>query len=164
MGDIPGDEIWKQIDTCEYLYLQRLFEPHDNSLTIVLEEAISNKINIQSGKKVLASLPEGLNEGDSWPIEHTPACRVFTLSWKNYISYCVTEEMHGSCGEYSDETFEGRLIRVYSKSHFLDFLSKDTGAHFQPFRHYKIACLNHVIDIASEVQPVLELQPRFLLT
>jgi hypothetical protein len=44
---------------------------------------------------------------------------------------------------------------VYSQSHFLDFIVKDTGAHFEPYRHYQIACQNHKIDIVATSAPVL---------
>jgi hypothetical protein len=31
-----------------------------------------------------------------------------------------------------DEVYTGNLLRVYTKSHFLDHLSRDTGGHFEP--------------------------------
>jgi hypothetical protein len=148
--NIENDPVWKQIDSVSYLFLSRLFEPRDNSLTIILEEAISNKA--KSGPK---QLPGGIIFEDSCPIEPTSDCRVFTLHWKNYVSYCVTEEMVGSCGKYEDEEYTGKLLRIYSKSHFLEFIAKDTGAHSEEYRHYKIACLNHVIDIVSTSTPEL---------
>lgn len=155
MSAIEDHPVWKQIDSSAYLFLERLFEPRDNQLTIVLEEAIAN--NAKSGPTIIAGISL---EGESCPIEPTPDCRIFTLQWKNYVAYCVTEEMHGSCGKYEDEEYAGRLLRIYSKSHFLDFIAKDTGAHFEPYRHYKIACQNHNIDIVSAVDPILESQPR----
>jgi hypothetical protein len=151
MNNPTQETIWQQIDSAAYLFLGRLFEPRDNQLTIVLEEAISNKL--KSGPTVL---PGGITlQGDSAPIEHTADCRVFTLSWKNYVSYCVTEEMHGSCGRYEEEIYTGRLLRIYSKSNFLDFLEKNTGAHANSYQHFEIACLNHIIDIAAIDAPTL---------
>jgi hypothetical protein len=64
--------------------------------------------------------------------------------------------MVGSCGKYEDEEYAGRLLRLYSKSHFLEFIAKDTGAHSEPYRHYKIACLNHVIDVVATSVPELQ--------
>jgi hypothetical protein len=49
---------------------------------------------------------------------------------------------------------------VYTKSHFLDFVGKDTGAHSRPYRHYKIACQNHNIDVISAVAPELTVTER----
>ena len=148
---IENDPVWKQIDSASYLYLGKLFEPRDNSLKVVVEEAISNKA--KSGPTTLAG---GITLEDSCPIEPTSDCRVFTLHWKNYVSYCVTEEMVGSCGRYEDEEYTGRLLRLYSKSHFLEFVAKNTGAHFELYRHYKIACLNHVIDVVATSVPELQ--------
>jgi len=149
--EIQNDPIWQQIDSAAYLFLYKLFEPRDNSLTIILQEAIAN--TLKAGPTIL---PDGLTlPGDSSPIEPTAECRVFRLHWKNYVSYSVTEEMHGSTGNYDQEKYSGRLIRIYSKSNFLDFIEKNTGAHIDDYRHYQIACLNHVIDIASTAFPEL---------
>jgi hypothetical protein len=154
--NIENDPVWKQINAVSYLFLGRLFEPRDNSLTIILEEAVSNK-----AKSGPTTLPGGITlPGDSCPIEPTSDCSVFTLHWKNYVSYCVTEEMVGSCGKYEDEDYTGRLLRLYSKSHYLDFVAKDTGAHFEPYRHYKIACLNHIVDIVATSIPELQSSSR----
>jgi hypothetical protein len=153
--NIENDPLWNRIDSVSYLFLSRLFEPRDNSLTVVLEEAVSNKT--KSGP---IKLPGGVTLEDSCPIEPTSDCLVFTLHWKNYVSYCVTEEMHGSCGQYDDEEYTGRLLRVYSKSQFLDFIGKNTGAHSESYRHYKIACLNHIVDIVATSIPELRALSR----
>ena len=68
-------------------------------------------------------------------------------------AYLVTEECVGSCGSYDDETFSGKLFRVYTKSHFLEHLGRDTGAHTEPVVHYKLTCLNHLIDVAAYAPP-----------
>lgn len=60
-------------------------------------------------------------------------------------------------GEYSDEVYTGKLLRHYAKSHFLDHLGLDTGGHMNLLRHYKVICLNHLIDVASENPPEIEL-------
>lgn len=149
--DLQDDPIWQQIDYAAYLFLNKLFEPRDNALVIVLEEAIANRS--KTGPTIL---PGGLElPGDSCPIEPTPECRVFTLSWKNYVSYCVTEEMHGSTGNYETERSSGRLIRIYEQSNFLEFIAKNTGAHFEDYWHIQIACQNHVIDIVASSTPQL---------
>lgn len=148
--EIQNDPIWQQIDSAAYLFLNKLYEPRDNSLTIVLEEAIANRA--KSGPTIIGDL---MLPGDSCPIEPTDECQVFLLSWKNYVSYCVTEEMHGSTGKYDNEKYTGRLIRIYEKSNFLDYVAKSTGAHFDDYKHYQIACQNHVIDIASTSVPAL---------
>jgi len=46
---------------------------------------------------------------------------------------------------------------VYEKSHLLDHIGRDTGGHFKPFQHYKIICLNHLIDVVSTALPEIEI-------
>jgi hypothetical protein len=138
------DAVLEQLNTVKYLYLQQLSEPKDNSLRIVLDEAID-----------LRSEPTVPGLTGYWPIESTPRCKTFELYWKCYAAYLVTEELVGSnaAGGYEDEVFTGNLLRLYSKSHFLDHLTRDTGGHTDPLQHYKVICLNHLIDVAAYAPP-----------
>ena len=57
------------------------------------------------------------------------------------------------------EEFEGRLFRIYTKSHFLDYVARGplaTKLAPGPFRHYGLFCCNHVIDVASSSEPVIK--------
>jgi hypothetical protein len=142
----------EELNAVKYLYLQQLTEPRDNSLRLVVQEAVVNR----SGqlRSDLADLPELAQiPKDSWPIESTEGCKTFDLYWKHYVAYLVTEEMVGSIGRYEDEAFRGKLLRVYSRSHFLDHLARDTGGHPEPIQHYKLICLNHLIDVAAYTPP-----------
>jgi hypothetical protein len=140
------------LDSVKYLYLQELSEPRDNALRIVVQEAVLNRAN--SVGSIHPELPE-LNEilkGAS-PIESTPTCRTFELTWKHYVAYLVAEECVGSCGHYDDEIYSGNVFRVYTKSHFLEYLSRDTGGHTESILHFKLTCLNHLIDVAAYTAP-----------
>ena len=64
----------------------------------------------------------------------------------------------GFRGSDKDEVYTGNLLRVYTKSHFLDHLSRDTGGDIEPILHYKLICQNHLIDVASYSPP----EVRFL--
>jgi hypothetical protein len=160
------DAALEALNAVEYLYLQRLSEPSDNSLRLVVQEAVVNRSG--AVPPALPGLPE-LAEilKDARRIESIKGCKSFELYWKHYAAYLVTEEMVGSCGGYDDEVFSGKLLRVYSKSHFLDHLARDTGAHIQPILHYKLICLNHLIDIAAYSPPkirVIAATPESLRT
>ncbi len=145
----------ESLNSAKYLYLRELSEPRENSLRIIVDEAIDNRSGPSPVHPDLPELAEILK--DSWPIESTASCKSFELSWKYYIAYLVTEECVGSSGGYDDEVFTGKLLRVYTKSHFLEHLARDTGAHVEPIQHFKLICLNHLIDIASYALPDIRL-------
>jgi hypothetical protein len=101
------------------------------------------------------ALTRVLSVMDASPIESVEICGVFELYWKRYAAYLVTGELIGSNArtEYDDECYTGRLLRVYSKSHFLDHGARDTGGHLDSLQHYKLVCLNHLIDVAAYAPP-----------
>jgi hypothetical protein len=124
----------------------------------VVQEAVANRSGqVRSDLPDLPELTEILK--DSWPIESTEGCKTFDLYWKHYAAYLVTEEMVGSIVRDDDEVFSGKLLRLYSKSHFLDHLARDTGGHPKPIQHYKVSCLNHLIDVAAYAPPEIRIIP-----
>jgi len=134
------------LNAVKYLYLRNLTEPRDNSLRIVVQEAVDNP--------PLPKLRElATNVVHVSPIESTESCRTFEMTWRHYVAYLVTEECVGSCGSDEDEIYSGKLFRVYTKSHFLEHLARDTGLHTKPILHYKLICLNHLIDVAAYAAP-----------
>lgn len=147
------------LNAAKYLYLRELTEPRDNSLRLVVDEAIANRSGARFAAPHLPELENLLQ--NSWPIESTMSCKRFELSWKQVAAYLVTEECVGSGGSYDDETYSGNLLRVYKKSHFLEHLARDTSAHPGTVLHYKLICLNHLIDVASYAAPEIRLlSPR----
>jgi hypothetical protein len=139
------------LNSAQHLYLREIREPRDNSLRLVIQEAVANR------RGAVASRPGIPTTEGLWtecaPIESTEDCRTFELLWERYVAYLVTEECVGSCGQYDDEVFTSRLFRVYTKSHFLQHLSRDTGGHAEAIVHYKLTCLNHLIDVAAYGPP-----------
>ena len=127
------------LGSAKFLYLRELTEPRDNSLRLVVQEAVVNPRGLIRPHPELPELAE-LSRGAS-PIESTDICRTFELTWKHCVAYLVTEECVGSCGQYDDEVFTGKLFRVYTKSHFLEHLARDTGGHTEEILHYKLTCL-----------------------
>ena len=147
---MAGETELNSLDSVEYLYLRELTEPRDNSLRLIVQEAV---VNPSGFTRPRPELPEFT---DLSPIESTAACRTFELTWKRYVAYLVTEECVGSCGRYDDEVFTGKLLRVYTRSHFLDHVTRDTGGHTEEVLHYKLTCLNHLIDIAAYSPPEIK--------
>ena len=149
------DEIVSLLNEAKYLLLHSISEPEENSLRLVVEEAIADhtqNISTPDPTSPFAEIRRG-----SWPIKAVEGCRRFELQWTRYVAYLVTEEIVGSGGSYEDEVYTGKLFRVYTKSHFLDYLSRDTGGHFEPILHYKLICQNHLIDVAAYGPPEVRL-------
>jgi hypothetical protein len=143
------------LNSVKYLFLHELTEPRDNSLRLVVQEAKENPgapVALPGDVPELAQILKGCAV-----IEPMEGCKSFELLWMQYVAYLVTEECAGSCGNYADEVFEGKLFRVYTKSHFLDHLVRDTGGHVKPVQHFKLTCLNHLIDVASYAPPRIRL-------
>ena len=140
----------EQLESVQYLYLREVSEPQDNSLKIVVEEAVVNRSGTAKFDPKLEAVLK-----DASPIESVEGCRFFELYWKRYAAYLVTEELVGSNSVrgYEDESYTGRVLRVYTRSHFLDHLAQDTGGHVDPLQHYKLVCLNHLIDVAAYAPP-----------
>ena len=139
------------LNSAKHLYLRELSEPRDNSLRLVLQEAVVYRSGLVRPHAELPELAKIL-KGAS-PIESSEDCRTFELTWNHYVAYLVTEECVGSCGSYNDEMFSGKLFRVYTKSHFLEHLARDTGGHTRAILHYKLTCFNHLIDVAAYTLP-----------
>jgi len=148
----------ERLNAVQHLYLREMSEPRDNSLRIVVEEAITNHSGFV--RPELLERPELtlLREGAS-PLESVTGSKLFELHWKRYAAYLVTEELVGSNAKngYDDERYSGRLLRAYSQSHFLAHVARDTGGHIEPLQHFKLVCLNHLIDIAAYAPPEVRL-------
>jgi hypothetical protein len=159
MGDMSEPESAKvqQLNSVRYVYLREVSELDKrvfNSLKIVVEEAVVNEAAVVvSDRPDLANVLAGAR-----PIESIEGCKKFELSWKHYLAYLVTEELVGSNAPngYADEVYTGKILRVYTKSHFLDHIMRDTGGHIRETLHYKLICLDHLIDVVSYDPPEVE--------
>lgn len=140
----------EELNSVRFIYLRELSEPRDNSLKLIVEEAVVSRAGAASFSPELEAILK-----DASPIESVEGCRVFEIHWKRYAAYLVTEESVGSNSltGYEDESYTGKILRVYTKSHFLDHLARDTGGHIDPIHHYKLVCLNHLIDVAAYAPP-----------
>jgi hypothetical protein len=148
----------QQLNSTKYVYLRDISEADKsvfNSLRIVVEEAVVNDAAVVSSERPeLAKLFTGAH-----PIESVEGCKMFQLSWRHYLAYLVTEELVGSNAPngYDDEIYTGKILRVYRKSHFLDHIMRDTGGHIYDVLHYKLICLDHLVDVVSYDPPKVEL-------
>src|SRR3954467_13453473 len=128
------DEIHRQLDSCKWLYLRELSEPEENALRIVLEEA---KPGSPEDIEIVGTIIKGTR-----PIESDQSCQLFEAMWPNYVAYSVRNESYTSWDE--SEEWEGNSFRIYSKSHFLNYVAKGTFASNEypgPLQHYSFLCL-----------------------
>lgn len=96
------------------------------------------------------------------PIRSVEGSRLFEIIWDSYVAYSVRNESYVALDE--SETFSGRFARIYSKSHFLDYISRSTFAcdqHPGPLHHIGLVSECHVIDVISTESPqVRQMRPR----
>lgn len=87
-------------------------------------------------------------------LEIKPESEVVRLSFTDFVSYAVTEEMFT---QHSDRQISvGQWLRIFSKSFFLDFVGQTTWATSNfPGRlvHYQIYTLDHTIDVITSSPP-----------
>ncbi|GAB1269064.1 hypothetical protein NBRC116493_23170 [Aurantivibrio infirmus] len=140
---------FEKINNHKYIYLGSISEPEDNSLRLTIEEAVSGEeedIEIS-----------GVKLSGSRALEVTDKSCIYEIVFETYVGYSVLDESYTIQDDH--EIFEGRLFCIYSKSHFLDYISKATFAsddHPGPYKHYAFNCLNHIVDVASTRVPRIE--------
>ncbi|MEK8028839.1 hypothetical protein [Pseudaquabacterium rugosum] len=145
------------IQACEFLYLHSISEPEEGGVRLVIHEARTGE---QVNAEVLDSEPLAEVKkilAQSSAIVHSPGCKVFTLTWAKYIGYCVENESF-ALPEPDSSEYEGRLLRVYTKSVYLNYLARSSFAtpdYPGPFRHYCVLCLDHIVNVASTQAPTI---------
>ena len=140
--------IKEEIDSKRFLSLVKTYEPEINTIEITVTEAVlGEEMNVAVNKKVMTT-------GNI--LERKKENPIYKLIFKDYIAYSIIEETSAVVDDY--EVYTGNLIRFYSKSHFIDYIAKVTSVNYfnnELFFHFQIACIDHVIDIASKVQPII---------
>jgi hypothetical protein len=140
----PVDEI----NECKYLFLDCIQE-FDNSLRLVVQEGLpaGPAESIQVGHTIIP---------DCTPIDATDASRIFEVVWGKYIGYSALNESYAAVND--QERYEGTRFRIYSKSHFIEYMETATFASDEypgPTQHYEVVCENHIIDVLSTEPPVI---------
>ena len=142
--------IMEQINSLEFIYLVDISEPEPLNLQIVVAEAkiVGPPRDIEIDGEVL---------DDAYQIKSTQDCRMYRLLFDSYIVYTVLNESY----DFADQSaqYTGNLIRIYSKSWYLDYTDKHTLAcaeHPGPYKHYGIICLDHIIDVTPCSEPLIE--------
>jgi hypothetical protein len=145
----------KLIESCERLYLHQIEEPEPNSLRLVVVEAIRGTPYTRTDRSI-HELQQIFRDAE--PVIHEPGSKVFEISWPAYLGYAVRNESFVM--EDASEVKTGRLFLEYSVSKYLDFIMAATFAgqdRRTPLRHFGICCMDHIIDVVSEDEPIARL-------
>lgn len=135
------------ISACKFLFLRELWEPNENTLRVVIVEAKAD--GPPEDIEILGKVVSG-----TVPVESDSSCQLFELTWSTYVAYGVRNELFTSRDDY--EVFEGGLFRIYTKSHFRDYVALGTFAsdeHPGPLKHWCVVCLNHIVDVVGCAEP-----------
>jgi hypothetical protein len=146
-----------EINDCENLLVEAIGEREELTLAVVLTEAKpQTPITSFSSEDPLGELRLG-----GRPIQPDDTCRRFELVFdrQDIVSYTVLNESFGKYPELP-EVFEGKLFRIFSHSHLLEFTRSITNPVWElqgDLKHYQIACLNHVVDVISTGTPKISM-------
>jgi hypothetical protein len=144
-----------EIDSCHSLFLREITEPRENSLRLLMEEAfvLAKEVTVAVGGTEIAG---------GHPVRSVEGSRLFEIIWDSYVAYSVRNESYVTRDE--SEGFLGRFARIYSKSHFLDFVSRATFASDEypgPMQHIELVSECHIIDVVSTSAPrVRQMRPK----
>jgi hypothetical protein len=150
---VEWEEGARQVNECKYLFAESIRESQELTLELTLAEAKPQaEIQVSEDWNPIGELRIG---GRS--IETDLSCRVFHLIFdrNQMVLYMVLNESYGVYPA-DPEKFSGKLLRVFSWSHLLEFTKRTTiasDANPGVLQHYGIACLNHVIDVICTGPP-----------
>ncbi|MGA8325761.1 MAG: hypothetical protein WB757_06725 [Candidatus Cybelea sp.] len=140
---IPGEtkSTLEELDACEHLDLVSISEPGVNCLRLVIAELAPSTRNVQPPLQGATFIEHGSREG------------LFEVMWPRYVSYNILNVTYFGRDDSAD--FHGRSFRLYSNSHYLDFLKMVENVQCLPpnHKHWSILCINHIIDVAAEQDP-----------
>jgi hypothetical protein len=141
------DDPIAEINGCRYLFLSDIQELEFNGLRLIVREGLPGETveTIHVGDSVI---PGGTR------ISVTEDSRTFELLWKRYVAYSVLNKSYAAVDE--GEQYEGSRFRAYLKSHFIDYVSRASFATAEypgPFKHYGVACENHIVHVISTDAP-----------
>jgi hypothetical protein len=131
----------------EYLYLTSIKEIEENILELFFEEA-------KAGSEAQELEVNNHTFKNLYTIESTSDSKRFKVIFDNYISYSIIDESYADFDK--KEVFEGRLIRKFSASHFINYIKETTHAYSlykDKLVHYQFVCLRHNIDVITLGEP-----------
>lgn len=139
-----------EINSHKSLTLIDYGEPKLNCFRVVIgEDRVLGEIeDIKIGEVTLSG---------SRPVGFDDLCRIYEITFDSYVIYSIRNE--SCCTRDYSEVFTGHLFRVYSKSHFLEYVRTSTFTpEWFPWAcgtpaHYEVICNDHIIDVFCVKEP-----------
>lgn len=140
----------EQLNAAQYLFLVELREPKTNALELKVQEAAAEAQSIETRIMSIAF--------ESRKVTNRADHGLFRLYWPEYIAFQVRNEAY--VAEDASERFEGRRLRVYTKSRYFESLYPGKSqADFtnDGIVHFEVVCAHHIVDVLAEGAPIVDL-------
>lgn len=147
-----------QIDSHYGLFLEHLTQSDEATLVLTISEARVNQDKVHEWKFNEGTELEKTLSGNL--IETDDSCKRYRITFEYIVAHQSVDESYISWSD--DETFEGKLIREFSRSRYLEHAAEHLSlAHYQDmtgkkYRHFQVVCLNFVVDILGPNKPLIE--------
>jgi hypothetical protein len=165
-------KIRQRLDACRFLSLES-FGPcqvGDSQFDLILEVAELKSQSAEERRTSIQVPPADFEIRTSEDVRrfienHTKALAIgsdsanFTIHFKNYASFHITNEIMSLTEAHGDRS---KNLRSYETSRFLDHMATATCASdwlSEPLRHFRVICVNHIIDVACLDDPVISTKP-----
>lgn len=147
---IAVTEAIAEINECRSLFLADFQDLGRNGVRVVVAEGLpaGPPTSIDVG---------GITIPNATPIEATDQSRMFEIAWRYYVGYSVLNESYAAA--HDTEQYAGTRFRIYSKSHFLDYMCLASFASDEypgPTQHYCVACEDHILNVLSTEAPTIK--------
>lgn len=140
--------LFKELNQYKYFFLDSI-RANDDILTIYLTIGEVGKPEDISFNGVTITGTRPILENSSLVIE---------LVFSSYVAYNVRWESYTTRSDY--DIWDGRLIREYSKSRYMEYVKSDTIASDEwpgKLRHFGFCCEWHVVDVVSVQEPAIRI-------
>jgi hypothetical protein len=151
--------LFREINTYEHLYLDRIIETDDLEIEFWIVgtgSRFEDGIYISESKSYFADAAHSdlrcLNPSTD---------RIYRVKFEAYIAVSVFNESFDKLPRLT--TLYSRLFQKVMNSAYLDYVSSNADIRYaesiasEKLRHYRLNCLNHAIDVATCFDPVIEI-------
>lgn len=143
-------DVFEEMNKAYSFFLLKITEPINNQLVITLKESTT------SGAEESIAIGNGVIDGLRNLSPNGPG-KIYQILFNTYAAYNVSNESF-STGD-GDDIGTGRLVKIFKKSLYMDFIRTVTTVEFvmeSKLKHYQIICENHIIDIATLESPIFK--------